>query len=49
MSKAWQAYALHILDAIDRIRLIESRVREHLHPLAESVKAMLAADPSNNA
>lgn len=25
MSKAWQAYALHILDAIDRIRLIESR------------------------
>ncbi|MGQ0800738.1 MAG: HepT-like ribonuclease domain-containing protein [Pseudomarimonas sp.] len=25
MSKAWQAYALHILDAINRIRLIESR------------------------
>lgn len=115
MSKAWQAYALHILDAIDRIRLIESRgsiandvvlydaslrnlqtlseatqrlpdalkeahptvpwrqisafknilvhnylgdidadsiaavIREHLHPLAESVRAMLAADSSNNA
>jgi uncharacterized protein with HEPN domain len=25
VSKEWQAYALHILDAIDRIRLIESR------------------------
>jgi len=25
VSKQWQAYALHILDAIERIRLIESR------------------------
>lgn len=25
MSKHWQPYALHILDAIDRIRHIESR------------------------
>jgi hypothetical protein len=25
VSKEWHAYALHILDAIDRIRLIESR------------------------
>lgn len=25
MSKGWHAYAQHILDAIDRIRLIESR------------------------
>jgi uncharacterized protein with HEPN domain len=113
--KEWQAYALHILDAIDRIRLIESRgsiandvvlydaslrnlqtlseatqrlpealkeaypgvpwrqisafrnilvhnylgdidadsiaavIDEHLGPLAESVRAMLAADPSSNA
>jgi len=48
MSKSWQIYALHILDVgakIDRIQA--SVVKNHLPPLIDSVRAMLAADGPN--
>lgn len=46
MSKTWQPYARHILDAIAKIRRIQARgaavIDKHLQALEECIHALLA-------
>ena len=56
MTKSWQPYAHHILDAAEKIHRIQARgdidpltvvgvVNKHLQPLVNAVQAMLAMRP----
>ncbi len=45
MNKSWQPYARHILDAIDRIKVIQTRGDlVHDQVLEECIRAMLTVE-----